>query len=369
MKILLWALQYLPSIGGIEIITHALAKQLQSMDHEVLVISNSNLKPAEAVMYDGVRVVTFPFTKALLDFNLKHIKEILEAIHQLMDGYAPDILHIHGWIECNAYFQVRILEKKKIPLILTLHCFRTIPNYRTVQCLRLWAMASSVTTVCHSMVKEAESYGYLPYKKVRCIYNGLAMLKAPIKKRSICFKKNILALGRLADDKGFDIAFYAIQLLLEKHPDVRLTLVGGGLEFNALMALRNQLNLQNYIEMTNYVAPGDAIYAHIDAASIILLPSTYDVFPLVAIETAMRGRPIIASRVGGLPEMVVDGETGLLVAPKNPQALAEAIDQLLSDPKKMHEMGVNAKKRARQFFTAEKMTEQYVSLYQALLGA
>ncbi|MGB9802180.1 MAG: glycosyltransferase [Desulfofundulus sp.] len=100
---------------------------------------------------------------------------------------------------------------------------------------------------------------------------------------------------------------------------------------------------------------------------VFVLPSTTEGLPLTILEAMAAGKPVIASRVGGLPEVVVDGETGFLVPPGDPQALARALAQLLVNRQKAEEMGQKGKQRVMQHFTVQTMVRKIEEEYKAAL--
>ena len=115
--------------------------------------------------------------------------------------------------------------------------------------------------------------------------------------------------------------------------------------------------------MPGFVPP-KKVEDFIDQSTLVLIPSSYESFSLVALEAALRGRPVVASRVSGLKEVIEDQKTGLLVEPQNPPVLAAAIDTLLSHPLQMEQMGKAAFERASRLFNIETTTTNYLKMYE-----
>lgn len=362
MKILMWTSFYLPSIGGLEIATHRLGRQLIKMGHEISVITNHPSGEIEKkYSIDGVEILSFGMMRALQKYDLKHIKEIIEKILHKIAEFKPEIIHIHGWHESYCFYQDRVLSTYKGPVVITIHGLLEQEHYRTLHCLRLWQRAKSVTTVSNAVIaslkKQAISHHSLKY-----IYNGLEISDdyKPLENKK---NPHILMLGRLADEKGFEIAFYAIQKLAIQYPYLKASLVGGGPLFEELYQLRASLNLESYIELLDFVRP-DRVFEYVDAADIVVIPSLYESFCLVALEAAMRARPVVANNVEGLAEVVSHGETGLLVPPGNVVLLAKAIEDLLLNFEKRKNYGLNARARAIKMFNMENIAAQYLSVYE-----
>jgi glycosyltransferase involved in cell wall biosynthesis len=101
---------------------------------------------------------------------------------------------------------------------------------------------------------------------------------------------------------------------------------------------------------------------------LVVIPSWKENLPYVALEAMRAAKPIVAANVGGLPEVIIDGVTGLLVPPQNPIQLANAITDLLSNGKNRHHMGVAGRKRLEEHFTQECMTNEVISIYRKALA-
>lgn len=366
MKILLWPLHYLPNIGGLEVMSHSLAKQLKAEGHEVLVIANNiQTREIKKFVINNITVYEFPFMNILAEKNLSLLKEIFKKLSEIVDEYCPDILNIHGWLESFSFYHTRVIQQKKLPTILTIHGLLEQKSYKTPECLKLWNSVKAVNLVSHAVAEELVHQG-MPTKRIQVIHNGLAVSSKPIKPIPQEPYK-ILMVGRLTGEKGFDLGFRAVSKLIQKYPQLTLTLIGDGILFEELQQLKRKLKLGKHVTMKGFVKP-EEVKDYMDNASLVLVPSDYESFGLVALEAAMRGRPVIASDVCGLKEVVKHGETGLLVPPQDPDALANAIEQLLQDPIKIDKMGAAALKRAGEVFTIEASAQAYVALYQEVLN-
>jgi glycogen(starch) synthase len=199
--------------------------------------------------------------------------------------------------------------------------------------------------------------------RIAVIHTGLPVPELmpadpPVQPRLVC-------LGRLVRDKGFDVALKAFRDLIRVFPDVRLTIAGDGPESGELQRLTGELDLRDVVDFTGWVAP-DHVPHLLNQATAVLMPSRREGMPLVAIQAAQMGRPVVAARTGGLPEVVVDGGTGLLVEPDDPAALRDATVSLLSTPELVEKMGTAARARARELFSRERSASLYHSVYQRL---
>jgi glycogen(starch) synthase len=166
-------------------------------------------------------------------------------------------------------------------------------------------------------------------------------------------------------DKGFDLALQALALLKERFPHARVIIVGDGPERSALQRQAAELRVDNCVEFVSWVAP-DAVPEWINRATLVLMPSRGEGLPLVALEAAMMARPVVGMRVGGLAEVVLHQQTGLLVDSGDVTALANAIAFLLDHPDRAARMGQAARHRAREVFSFERHVDAYEALYRRL---
>jgi glycosyltransferase involved in cell wall biosynthesis len=173
----------------------------------------------------------------------------------------------------------------------------------------------------------------------------------------------LLVAGRLEAQKGHSVLIKAIALLQPQFPGLSLVALGEGSLRAELEAQVSELGLQDYVRMLGQVAD---IRDWMAAADICVLPSFAEGLPLFAIECLAAGRPMVASAVDGTPEIVVDGRTGLTVAPGDPAALAQAITRLLNDQQLASELGTAGAQWVREHFTLDRQIHETEELYNRL---
>ena len=201
----------------------------------------------------------------------------------------------------------------------------------------------------------------------RVVYNAVREHGPTKIPPSISPARSLVVVGRLSDRKGQDLAIKATALLRDRGYDVRLTIVGDcfpGYEdvVARLERLVCDLELVDRVSFVGFQDP----YPYLAAADVVVVPSRVESFGLVAAEALLLGRPTVATRVGGLPEVITDGETGRLVEPGDAAAVADAIGGLLDDPEVAAEMGRNGQVDARRRFSADRFT---IQLRGALAGS
>jgi glycosyltransferase involved in cell wall biosynthesis len=173
---------------------------------------------------------------------------------------------------------------------------------------------------------------------------------------------HLVVVGRISERKGQDVAIEALHQLRERGYDVDLTMVGdvfkGYEQFQDQLAGRiGALGLGGYVSMPGFTDNPSAFFA---AADIVLVPSRVEPFGNVAVEAQLAGKPVVASSVQGLPEIVIDGDTGLLVPPGNPSRLADAVAQLLDDPEMAATLALRGAARAHTRFAVRTYAQALV---------
>lgn len=162
--------------------------------------------------------------------------------------------------------------------------------------------------------------------------------------------------------KDFDTISKAIQLIEAKHPGKKTLCLALGHQKTDIASL----NLYSEINLQSIPFQNDAreVAKYYQAADIYLQASRADTFPNVVLEALACGTPVIATRVGGIPEQILHGETGFLVSPGNPQEMAEKIEILLENPDLLQKMGYAAREHAQKEFDIDIMVDRYLTWYE-----
>jgi glycosyltransferase involved in cell wall biosynthesis len=175
----------------------------------------------------------------------------------------------------------------------------------------------------------------------------------------------LLCIGRLIPIKGHLVLLRALAQARARVRGVSLDLAGGGPLEPALKSYVRELGIEDAVRFLGFVSP---VQAAIEDAAIVVVPSLGEGFGMVALEAMERARPVIASAVGGLPEIVADGETGLVVPPADTDALAEAIVAVAGDLPRAAAMGESGRERALSTFTPQRCVERIEELYARVLS-
>ena len=186
-------------------------------------------------------------------------------------------------------------------------------------------------------------------------------------------KNRVLFVGRLVEWKGVDYLLEAFRIVSGNLPDASLVIVGDGPEKQNLVEKARDLGVDDRVAFVGWKL-GHELVEEYARASVLVVPSFVDYkgqtesLGVVAIEAMAVGTPVVASKVGGLTDVIADGETGFLVPPKNPEALALAIEDILTDEEMARDMSMKAKERFRRMFSSQSIADRFIQLYEELLN-
>ena len=170
----------------------------------------------------------------------------------------------------------------------------------------------------------------------------------------------ILYAGRLSREKGIDILLRAVALLPPgTRENVNLVIAGGGLAENELRTLSASLGIDDRVRFAGVVSPGPDLLAEYDASDLFVLPSRTEGVPRALLEARARLLPVVATSVGGIPHLIRDGESGLIVPPDDPQAMAHAIERVIDNPALARSLG-NAGREVASAYSLEAQQETVI---------
>ncbi len=211
----------------------------------------------------------------------------------------------------------------------------------------------------------------IPAERIEVIYNGV---ESPIKWGHTPFPSSgemgcdpislIVHVANLRPVKGHIYLIEALPEIVVDHPRVRLALIGEDKMGGKLQEIIRKKRLERHVL---FLGKREDVSRFIEAADICVLPSLSEGTSNAILEYMAAGKAVVATRVGGNPELIREGVDGLLVAPGDSRALKEALLTLIEDPEKRQSMGQNARQRAQKEFTIPQMMREYENFYQALL--
>ena len=215
----------------------------------------------------------------------------------------------------------------------------------------------------------------IPNEKIELIYNAVNVQNQNIDPnveklhRQYSIPSNHLiciAVGRLVAIKGFDILIQAAHILKKSSRNVHFLIVGDGESREMLANQIEALGLNENVTLAGY-QDHTAVISLVKSSDIFIMPSRYEGTPIALLEAGSLGIPIIASNVGGIPELIQDQTDALLVPPDDPQALAHAVTRLMTDKKLAEMISINAVEKIRTKFNMERQFELTWNAYQKAL--
>jgi glycogen(starch) synthase len=363
MRILFWSSAFVPQIGGIGVLAAQFLPAMRERGYEYIVISSRgerSLPPSTT--FEGIPVHRFPFWQSIVDIDA--LTEVKQRVVNLKRIFAPDLIHING-VGRDEFFHLVTAAAHPVPFLVTLHGEWVSQADAIVR--RTLQSAAWVVGCSKAILDKGQRLAPEIVTRSSVIYNAVAEASTlpeplPVKAR------RVLCIGRHSKEKGFDLALTAFASVVKRFPDLRLVMAGDGPERTRLANQAAEMGLKDSIDFLGWVAPKN-VPALINTATVVVMPSRAESLPMVALQAAQMARPVVGTRVGGLPEVVIDQQTGLLVGNENPEALAKAIVFLLGHPEKAAQMGQAARDRMQGNFDWERHVNAYDRLYRKLIKA
>jgi glycosyltransferase involved in cell wall biosynthesis len=343
--------------------------QTQGVDVSWLVLEDPS-RPATSLLHEtdklGIPVQTIPIY-AHLDPTL------LGRLVRRLQQRPSDIVHAH-LPHAEVYGAVSLREAPASRFVITRHSdnpFRRNPLWRVVFASS-WKRASRIIAISEAVSRAMTQFEHIPSEKIAVIPYGLdgrEFARSAVRGRlrselRITHGPLVGYVGRLARPKGPDILLRAFAEIQPQEPEMHLVVAGDGPWREKLLRLGRDLGLENahFLGWRQDVA---SIMADLD---LVVMPSRWEGFGLVALQAMSLGKPVIASRVSALPEIVADGATGLLVPPEEPSVLGREILRLVRDPTLAARMGQEGFVRAQREFVVERMVSRTLQVYQQVLN-
>lgn len=339
---------------------------MQNRGYEFAVAaSHGSLDLPDEAEYKGIPIYRFRFLESLKTGKMDRIADICKKTARLKKDFKPHLVHI-SLTDPSFFFHLHTANAHPSPLLITIPIAPAVEGVNRNSLLgRILKAADWVTTPSSAILEDVRSLAPDTISRSSVIYNGLDVPLLDPQAPDFAAPR-ILCLGRVVEDKGFDLALEAFALVRKRFPEANLIIAGDGPARAGLQNRTVELGIINSVKFTGWVNP-EKIPELINSAAIVVVPSRWrEAFGLVALEAALICRPVVATSVGGLPEVVLHGETGLLVKKEDYNALAEAVSYLLDHPDIAEKMGNAARLRAREVFSWNGHVDAYETLYKKL---
>ena len=350
-----------------EIYTRNLAQAFLSHGHEVCVVcshSRDDLPVCENI--EGVSVRRFSFYDALTSRNIDRVIALQREINALKREFQPDIVHVN-FSDASPFFCLRT-AKAEDRLVTVFHSPLDETPGGIQLATRLAGRSEAVVAPSEFMRAHLKEYLQMDSRRLRVIQNSAREdLFLQVPPAGATETPALLFAARLVPAKGGSVLLSALKLLSGRGRRVSLVVAGAGPEKQNLVDQAQALGISENVFFAGGLSQPQLADA-MQRANAVVIPSLFpDPAPLVSIEAALAGRPVIASRTGGLVDIVEDKHTGLLFEKGNPAALADAIEILLSDPELQSRLGDQARAAAMKKYTLTAMADNYEKLYAEIL--
>jgi len=377
--------------GGITNVSYNTAKRMVARGHEVVVYttdvgndSYSRLNVKDSLVFENIRVHYFKNISNKLAF--KHRILLPLGIIPFINNKKSDfqIIHLNGYRNILNMVISRYAHKNNIPYVIQTH--GSIPRIMEKKRIKWffdvlfgYEMLRNASKVIALNETEHQQYRGINIsdEKIEVIPNGIDLSDYKnlpprgLFKQKYGIKKGermILYLARIHKIKGVDVLVNAFAMVLKKLGDVKLVIVGPDEGYREeLDLLVKKLNINDKVLLIGPLYDNDKREAFIDSY-VYILPSRYETFPMSLLEAYACCRPVIASRIGGLKHLVIDGVTGLLFESENTEQLAKSLQSMLKDDVKTENMGKKGRQFVEMNFDIEKVIDQFEEIYNKLIS-
>ncbi len=313
----------------------------------------------------GAKVVNLNMrTKSELDGR---IYAALKPLKQYVEQNNIDVIHAQTRI---TQVMGRLLQKIcRKPYVATCHgFFKTRLSRRLFPC---WG--DKTIAISQAVVDHLKDDFAVPLQKIILVESGIDVEAFnPVDEEAKMERRKVYGLGceplvgivaRLSDVKGQDVLIQAMPHVVAAVPNIKLLIVGEGKMESLLKDMVAQLNLQTHVIFLPVVNKAAEVLSLLD---VFVMPSRQEGLGLSVIEAQAAGLPVVASRVGGIPSLIEDGKTGVLVEPENSKALAKGMIELLANKEHAEKIGLAGRDFVKKFYSLEGMMDKMLEIYRGL---
>ena len=388
VKVLIVSWEYPPvMVGGLGRHVHALATSLSRAGHDVTVATRHCPGARIDEVVEGVRVIRAPEDPLRIPLDTPHLLSWAMAFNHTLTrtalqaaGSGFDVIHAHDWLVAPT--AITLKEHLGVPLIATIHATEAgrhqgwLPGdqNRSIHSMEAWLSreASRIVVCSRYMKQEVAALFGVGTGKIQVIPNGVDMPRWRSRTADVAAARARLAgggpligfAGRLVHEKGVQHLISAIPELRRRHEGLRVVIAGDGPHRGELEAAAQHLRVADAVEFTGFV--GSRLACTIACTDAMVIPSLYEPFGMVALESAAAGAPLAVAATGGLSEIIRPGVTGMTFPARDHEALAGAVDTLLADAAGARKMAAAAKVMVRRRFCWTMVAGRTAAAYRAV---
>ena len=359
-------------VWGAETMLIELASQQIQAGDKVVVLSFRGAHEQSRPIDQALKEHQIPF-KSVVISTLPRPKQ-LKILAETVNNYQADIVHSHGY-KGNILFAFILRRSVSAAVVCTLHGWVSLPSelskLRFYEWLDSWAIRrlNGVVVVSEAMLEKPalRSLGTV----ARVIDNGIS---TQVPDRNLPFEEQlrrfagdrriVASIGRLTVEKNFSCLLDSFAELNKQYPDTVLVIVGDGDCRDELDARITQLSLTDKVWITGYVEKAGASS---DQFTVYVCSSLTEGLPMTLLEAMRAEVPIVSTAISRIPQLLQDGECGVLVESDNAAALASGIGAVLADEENARTLAINAKQRFDKHYSSEQMYQRYNECYNELV--
>jgi glycosyltransferase involved in cell wall biosynthesis len=350
--------------GGAETVFIELADRLRRFGHESIVVIRGEGWVAEELRRRRLDPIILPCRGS---FELGFLK----SLQRLLRERNVDLIQSH-LLGSNVYAALAGMWTRT-PVVATYHGMVDISPDERFRRLKKWVMRRGIdhyVVVSQVLLEAIEGSDLLQRERTSVIYNGVDVGAASaLEERSTKPSFVIASLGNIRPAKAYDLLLETASLVVRARPRVRFVIGGEGKGrslYRKLSGLRQQLGLEDHVEFLGFVEDSASFLSQAD---LFLLTSSSEGFSIATIEAMAAGLPVVATRCGGPEEIIEDGVDGRLVTAGDPQALANALLEMIDHPERARDLAQRGREKALQRYSMEHMIDSYQNLYREVLSA
>lgn len=352
---------------GAEAVILNLSRTLNPGEHRSILgvffnAGNPNLQLHEVATKEGIE-------SHLIRCEGQFDRTVAASIRELVSKTGANVVHAHGYkADIYVYFALR---GSRTPFVSTCHTWydnnAIVSLYGWADRLVLRNYAGVVAVSAE--VKQRLLKAGVREKKIYLIQNGIDLRPfsdvPPLLRQTYSQETPLVGLvGRLAPEKGVDIFLHAAARVLAQCPDTQFVVIGDGPDRETLQDLIVKLAITENVTMLGRQENMPGIYSSLD---LMASASRQEGLPMAILEGMASSRALVATSVGEVPSIVLDGRTGVLVPPEDAELLAQAIIAMLHDPDKRKRLGAAARQLIEDGFSAQRMTNDYLRVYERVI--
>lgn len=348
--------------GGAEIYLENLIIGCLSHGYKCTLLYNKdNQRFLESAVSNGIKCVPIAIKG---EYSLRQYFQLSKVLRDIK----PDIFHINLPGPWNAQLISLVAKLSMVRSIVTTeHLPMFGPSIRHSLFKYIDSMLiDKCIAVSHDNVQYLRKLHAIPKEKIKVIHNGIDVAKYNLKINEddsnigTINKFNVGIVGRLTEQKGHKYAIEAFSILCKAHDDLVLSIYGDGELLDQCKGQVESLGISEHVVFHGFVSDMPQVYQNID---VLLMPSTFEALPLTLLESMASGVPAIASNINGIPEIIDNNVDGMLIRPREPQDIVDAVEEFISDSNKVHIIGHEARTKIQHNFSLDLMVKNTIDVY------